>query len=159
MVTTPSSVQLLQHSFHRPKVRHRRGSTMLPLLRLVAAVGLWGGLDGFLASVTLGENESVDGSERAELGFWGSGFPGPVNDARCLGHREAPSTSSARFSRRGREPTPMFRSKAISNGEYTLPLRSRRAGGTFPFHSSTRRWCAVIPNSRAASVMCISRCI
>jgi hypothetical protein len=40
---------------------------MLPLLRLVVAVELWGGLDGFLASVTLGENESVDGGERREL--------------------------------------------------------------------------------------------
>ena len=40
---------------------------MLPLLRLVVAVGLWGGLDGFLASVTLGENESVDVGERREL--------------------------------------------------------------------------------------------
>src|SRR5919112_696624 len=132
---------------------------MLPLLRLVVAVGLWGGLEGFLASVTLGENESVDGSERAELGFWGSGFPGPVNDARCLGHREAPSTSSARFSRRGREPTPMLRSNAILNSEYTLPFRSRRAGGIFPFRSSMRKWCTVTPNSCAASVMCLCRCI
>jgi hypothetical protein len=33
----------------------------------VAAVGLWGGLDGFLASVTLGEDEPVDGGERREL--------------------------------------------------------------------------------------------
>jgi hypothetical protein len=40
---------------------------MLPLLRLVVAVGLWGGLDGFLASVTLGEDEFVDGGERREL--------------------------------------------------------------------------------------------
>jgi hypothetical protein len=42
---------------------------MLPLLRVVVAVELWGGLDGFLASVTLGENESVDGGERRELGL------------------------------------------------------------------------------------------
>ena len=40
---------------------------MLSLLRVVVAVELWGGLDGFLASVTLGENESVDGGERGEL--------------------------------------------------------------------------------------------
>jgi hypothetical protein len=136
----------------------RRNHAFTPL-RVVVAVGLWGGLDGFLVGVTFGEDESVDAGERADLGFWGGGFPGPVNDARSLGHRAAPSTSSARFSRHGREPTPMLRSNAISNSEYTLPLRSRRAGGTFPFHSSTRRWCAVIPNPRAASVMCMSRCI
>ena len=36
-------------------------------LRVVVAVELWGGLDGFLASVTLGEDEFVDGGERREL--------------------------------------------------------------------------------------------
>src|SRR5215208_7807848 len=36
-------------------------------LRVVVAVELWGGLDGFLAIVTLGENESVDDGKRREL--------------------------------------------------------------------------------------------
>jgi hypothetical protein len=51
------------------------------------AVGLWGGLDGFLASVTLGEDESVDGAECVELrpqrgvGAWG------VANARRVTHR------------------------------------------------------------------------
>jgi hypothetical protein len=47
----------------------------------------------------------------------------------------------------------------MSNSEYTLPFRSRRAGGTFPFHSSTRRCCAVTPSRSAASEMCIWHCI
>src|SRR5215213_11577147 len=81
MVTTPSSVQLLQHSFHRPKVRHRRGSTMLPLLRLVVAVRLWGGLDGFLVGVTLGEGEPVDVGERRSEAVCASILPRPINDA------------------------------------------------------------------------------
>src|SRR5215212_8152094 len=44
----------------------RRNHAFTPL-RVVAAVGLWGGLDGFLASVTLGEDEFVDAGERREL--------------------------------------------------------------------------------------------
>jgi hypothetical protein len=40
---------------------------MSSLLRLVVAVELWGGLDGFLASVTLGEDDSVTGGERGDL--------------------------------------------------------------------------------------------
>src|SRR5215217_1412395 len=90
MVTTPSSVQPLQHSFHRPKVRHRRGSTMLALLRLVVAVGLWGGLDGFLLGVTLGEDEPVDVGERRSGAVCARILPRPINDASAT-HR-APTT-------------------------------------------------------------------
>jgi hypothetical protein len=58
---------------------------MLPLLRLVVAVGLWGGLDGFLASVTLGEDESVDGTECVELRLQRG--VGTVANARRVTHR------------------------------------------------------------------------
>src|SRR5918993_3020402 len=54
---------------------------MLPLLRLVVAVGLWGGLDGFLASVTLGENESVDVGKRRSGAICASILPRPIYDA------------------------------------------------------------------------------
>jgi hypothetical protein len=57
----------------RPNNRSNTGSTAPKyataggkpcFLRVVVAVELWGGLDGFLASVTLGENEAVNGNER-----------------------------------------------------------------------------------------------
>jgi hypothetical protein len=35
---------------------------------------------------------------------------------RCITHRAACNTSSARFSFRGREPTPMLLSRVTSNG-------------------------------------------
>jgi hypothetical protein len=60
---------------------------MLPLLRLVVAVGLWGGLDGFLASVTLGEDEFVDGAECVELSPQRGVGAGAVANARRVTHR------------------------------------------------------------------------
>src|SRR5215212_4106926 len=51
-------------------------------LRVVVAVGLWGGLDGYLASATLGENESVDGGERRELRLRQGVAARSVGDAR-----------------------------------------------------------------------------
>src|SRR5215211_2666933 len=63
---------------------------MLPLLRLVVAVRLRGGLDGFLASVTLGEDETVDVGERRSGAVCASILPRPVNDASAT-HR-APTT-------------------------------------------------------------------
>lgn len=56
----------------------------------------------------------------------------------------------------------MPRRRAISNWEYTRPLRSLRAGGMRPRHSMTLRWWGVTPSWRAASAMCtvsFIRCI
>jgi hypothetical protein len=63
---------------------------MLPLLRLVVAVGLWGGLDGFLASVTLGEDEPVDVGKRRSGAVCASILPRPINDASAT--HGAPTT-------------------------------------------------------------------
>ena len=63
---------------------------MLPLLRLVVAVGLWGGLDGRLVGVTLGEDEPVDVGERRSGAVCASILPRPINDASAT-HR-APTT-------------------------------------------------------------------
>ncbi len=65
MVTSPSSVEPSNTRFTAPKYAAAGGKPCF--LRVVVAVGLWGRLDGFLASVTLGEDESVDGGERGEL--------------------------------------------------------------------------------------------
>jgi hypothetical protein len=59
---------------------------MLPLLRLVVAVRLWGGLDGLLVGVTLGEDEPVDVGERRSGAICASILPGPINDASAT-HR------------------------------------------------------------------------
>jgi hypothetical protein len=60
---------------------------MLPHLRVVVAVGLWGRLDGFLASVTLGEDEFVDGAECVELRPQRGVRAGAVANARRVTHR------------------------------------------------------------------------
>jgi hypothetical protein len=65
MVTSPSSVQPSSTRSTAPK--YTTAVEQPCFLRVVVAVELWGGLDGFLASVTLGEDESVDGGERGEL--------------------------------------------------------------------------------------------
>ena len=63
---------------------------MLSLLRLVVAVGLWGGLDGILASVTLGEDEPVDVGKRRSGAVCASILPRPVNDVSAT--HGAPTT-------------------------------------------------------------------
>src|SRR5919112_2093370 len=83
----------------RPYNRSNTGSTALKyataegkpcFLRVVVAVELWGGLASFLASVTLGENESVDGGKRRSGAVCASILPRPVNDVSAT-HR-APTT-------------------------------------------------------------------
>jgi hypothetical protein len=69
---------------------------MLSLLRVVVAVGLWGGLDGFLASVTLGEDEFVDGGECVELRPQRGVGAGAVANARRVTHRTPQGVAFAR---------------------------------------------------------------
>ena len=73
-------------------------------------------------------------------------------DARFA--NRALNTSSTRFSRRGRRPTPMLLSRAISNSVKTRPLKSRRAAGIRPSRSSVRRCFGLTERRRAASPMC-----
>ena len=65
MVTSPRPYNRSNTSSIAPKYATARGKPSF--LRVVVAVELWGGLDGFLASVTLGEDEFVHGDERGEL--------------------------------------------------------------------------------------------
>src|SRR5215203_3023283 len=55
-------------------------------LCVVVAVELWGGLDGFLASVTPGEDEPVDVGKRRSGAVCASILPRPVNYASAT-HR------------------------------------------------------------------------
>ena|SRR5215216_1967164 len=63
----------------------RRNHAFTPL-RVVVAVGLWGGLDGFLVGVTFGEDEPVDAGERRSGAVCASILPRPINDASAT-HR------------------------------------------------------------------------
>jgi len=65
MVTSPHPYNRSNTGSTAPKYATAGGKVCS--LRVAVAVEPWGGLDGFLASVTLGENESVDGGERREL--------------------------------------------------------------------------------------------
>jgi hypothetical protein len=78
---------------------------------LVTVVGLGG---HFLCMAI--EDEAVDGRERVQLRLSRRAGALGVDDVRCITHRAACNTSSARFSFRGREPTPMLLSRVTSNG-------------------------------------------
>jgi len=58
----------------------------------------------------------INVGERGEFGLGGGVVPGPIDDARRLGHLDTSRISSTRLSLRGRWPTPILLRRARSNG-------------------------------------------
>src|SRR5215208_1718362 len=107
MITSPRPYNRSNTRSNAPKYATAGGKPSF--LRVVVAVGLWGGLDGYVASATLGENESVDGGECRELRLRqgvaarsvGDARPGLGGDVLCgsLQIAEACSMNSRRLGR------------------------------------------------------------
>ena len=72
-------------------------------------------LGGYFLCIAI-EDEAVDGRERVQLRLSRRVGTLGIDDVRCITHRAACNTSSARFSFQGREPTPMLLSRVTSNG-------------------------------------------